>query len=346
MLKNKYLIPGILLIVAFGLFFKVLSSKKKVTEKTEKNQVVVDSDKSDKGALEDFLNGDKIPENEIYGAVIRLGQVGDNTALEVAKKLVANESRLLREGAAQALSYFPDQNILKEVDVLLKDKEESVRVFAIEGLSVLKSQEREKMAEEKQKQSDLSTNEKVAVLGSLYKLRSQNEKQKKDLENLLGLAVGSDKTLSQKASLKAMQIAFEAKPVKEMMIEKVKNSKDETVKTVAIRNLANANDPWLREKLLELSQNPNPAIKIAAIQSLHRVCPENRWQIIENIIKKEKEESIVNHALEELLFIERAKSLMLLTKLSKDKDISPVRLKTLESYAAEITKKQDVSVCK
>ena len=97
---------------------------------------------------------------------------------------------------------------------------------------------------------------------------------------------------------------------------------------------------------MTISWRENNQVKESAEELYKIIKKDKEKKIKEKIIKKEKEESIVNHALEEILFIERAKSLMLLTKLSKDKDINPVRLKNLESYTAEITKKQDVSVCK
>lgn len=349
MKKNKYFWPVLVIVtvvVGMGLF-KILSSKKKIVSgKSDKNQMVIEAAKSDKEALEDFLKEGKVPENQIYGAMIRLGQDGDSVALEVAKKLVTSQSKYLREGAAQALGYFADDKILTDLLALTKDTEESVRVFALEALATLKSEPREKTAEEKNQDAKLSSSEKIALLGTLYKLRSDTEKQKKDLEQIISLAHNKDQELAKKATLKAMQLSIENKAVKDLMIEKIKTSKDDNLRGVAIRNLANANDAWLKEKLTELSQNSSQAIRIASIQSIHRVCPESKWTLIENVILKDKEESVVNHALEELLFLEKAKGMMLLTKITKDKSLSDYRRKTIETFLESLRTKPDTNICK
>lgn len=349
MKSNKYFWPLLTIVVVFVLIgtFKLLNIKKKTNlEKIDKNQIVIEANKSDKAALEDFLKESKVPENQIYGAMIRLGQDGDSVALEVAKKLVASPSKYLREGAAQTLGYFADEKILNELNALSKDAEESVRLFAFEALATLKSSAREKVAEEKIQDQKITAAEKITLLGSLYKLRSDNEKQKKDLEQLITLAKQKDNELSKMATLKAMQLSADNKLVKDLMIEKIKSSKDDNLRGVAIRNLANANDGWLKEHLSDLSQNPGVGVRIAAIQSVHRLCPETKWTVLENVILKDKEESVVNHALEELLFLEKAKAMMLLAKVSKDKNLADYRKQSVEKFLEALRNKPDVNVCK
>lgn len=349
MKNNKYFWPLLTIVVVFFAvgIFKLLNNKKKVISgKTDKNQIIIDANKSDKAALEDFLKESQVPENQIYGAMIRLGQDGDKVALEVAKKLVSSPSRYLREGAAQALGYFADEKILNDLSTLSKDTEESVRLFALESLATLKSSAREKVAEEKIQDQKITASEKITLLGSLYKLRSDNEKQKKDLEQLIALAKQKDAGLAKVATIKVMQLSIDNKHVKDLMVEKIKNSKDDNLRGVAIRNLANVNDAWLKEHLSELSQNPGAGVRIAAIQSVHRLCPENKWTVLESVILKDKDESVVNHALEELQFLEKAKAMMLLAKVSKEKNLADYRKQSIEKFLESLRTKPDVNVCK
>lgn len=335
-----------LMLIAF-VVYKIGNSKKKSrVDGTDKNQVVMEAAKTDRAALADVLKNKAVPENLVYGAMIRLGQDGDSEALEVAKKIVNHESKYLREGAAQALGYFSDENVLPDLRTLTSDREESVRVFAIQALGTIKSASREKVVEEILAKPSLSAAEKVATHGSLYRLRSDLEKQKKDLEQILILAHKPDSELSKKAMLLAMSLATDAKGIKDLMIEKIKQSKDDNIKAVAIRNLANSKDQWLKDRLLELATTSSVPVKIAAVQSVHRVCPESRWDLIDSIIRKEKEESVANHAFEELLFLNRSKAVSLLEKYKSDSSLSDVRRKTASTFAESIKSKPDIDVCK
>lgn len=349
MKNNKYFWPLLTIVLVFFAMgiFKLINTKKKMSsEKTDKNQIVIEANKSDKAALEDFLKESQVPENQIYGAMIRQGQDGDSVALEVAKKLVASPSKYLREGAAQTLGYFADEKILSELSTLSKDAEESVRIFALESLATLKSAAREKVAEDKIQDQKMTASEKITLLGSLYKLRTDNEKQKKDLEQIIALAKQKDTEIAKVATIKAMQISADNKLVKDLMVEKIKNSKDDNLRGVAIRTLANSNDGWLKEHLAELSQNAGAGVRIASIQSVHRLCPENKWMVLENVILKDKEESVVNHALEELLFLEKAKAMMLLAKVSKNNSLADYRKQSVEKFLESLRNKPDVNVCK
>ncbi|GEM_PF-2272307 len=346
--RNALVVVAVLalMLVAFVVYKISTSKKKSRVDGTDKNRVVMEAAKTDRAALSDILNNKPVSENLVYGAMIRLGQDGDSEALEVAKKLVNHESKYLREGAAQTLGYFSDEKVLADLQRLGIDKEESVRVFAIESLGTIKSPAREKAAEQILSKPTLSASEKVATYGSLYRLRGDPEKQKKDLEQLLNLAHKPDSELSRKAMLLSMSLAAEAKGVKELMIEKVKQSKDDNIRAVAIRNLANSKDQWLKDRLSDLVMTSSSPVKIAALQSIHRLCPEAKWDILEAVVRKEKEESIANHAFEELLFLNRVKAISILEKFKSDSSLSDVRRKTASTYAESIKNKPDIDVCK
>ena len=323
----------------------------KFSKKFEKNGPLVGQDqyqnieKNDQDRLREYLRNSKVPENEVYGAVIRLGQSGDKLALEVATKLKASPSKYLREGAAQALGYFSDQAAIPELKDLLKDKEESVRVFAIESLGVAASEQRQQVIEDLLK-SSLGAHEKVTAYASLFRVSGQPNQKKLAFENLLSLANSSDAETSRLASFKAMQVSAQNNKAHDLMVSIVKANKDENLSAVAIRNLANENDPLIKEKISELVKSDKPGVRIASLQSLHRVCPDSRWSVLESVLKKEKDERVRRVALDELSFLDRKTATALLKKIVAEKKIEETSLKQIEAYSKELETHPVIDACK
>lgn len=335
MKKQNLFIIGLVvaLLVLAGLFVFNRSATK---NKDSKIQRAADPDKNDHQILKGYLKDGNAPESEVYGAVIRLAQAGDSISLEVAKKLTQSKSKMLREGAAQALGYFPDTEIRDSIVRLTLDPDESVRVFAYESLSVMKSAERLTWLESRQKEKSLTPTEKVALLGSLYQLQPKDEKKKVYLDELMSVGRGSNAELSKKAALKVMQVSGQESIVKDFMIDRVRNSKDEAVMSVAIRRLANRSDPWIRDQLGELVKSNLAQVRIAALQSLHRACPAQRWSIIESVVKYEKDTSVLQKAFEATLFLEKSKSEEFLQKLASDTTLDADRKSTAGKFLAEV----------
>jgi HEAT repeat protein len=344
MMKSKIILPVLLVLtLAIGLFYFKKRTPELEIKSTDK--VVLESN-NDKSALERFLNDEEISEGLVYAAVIRLGQDGEPLAFEVAKKLVNHKSKLLREGAAQALGYFSDAEVLPLFAQLIADQEESVRVFAVEGLSEASSPARIQEVEQRLRDQNLGSVERVAVRASLYRMRQVPKEKETELAALVGLTKKADPILVNKASIKAIQIAPKEKIVKDLMTDSVKWGKDVSVKALSIRMLANANDPWIKSKLSDLVQDKSSMVKIAAIQSVHRICPENRWSILSHVIKREGDEKVVGLALEEAGMLERTKANEIFTQLKATKELNQKRIQMISLAQIAMNKKPEVKICK
>lgn len=300
---------------------------------------------NDRDLLKRFMDNKDVSEGNLYAAVIRLSQEGEKMALKAAEQLVNNESKLLREGAAQALGYFDDSDILPLVEVLFNDKEESVRVFAIESLGESSSPKRLNKIEELAKKKSLGPSETVAVKAALYRLRTTPQEKERELTQLVGLTKNTNTELSKKAALRAIQLAGDSKVVAPVMREAVRNGGDDTVKSLSIRTLANMRDPMIAEKLPDLIKDKSKNVRVAAVQTIHRVCPSNRWAILAQVVKKDQDEFVVSRALEEMSFLERAKAHETLTQLAIDRELTPAKVQMVQLMKSEIDKKPEVKVC-
>lgn len=266
-------------------------------------------------------------------------------ALKAAQQLVRSESKLLREAAAQALGYFDDGDILPSAEVLFNDKEESVRVFAIESLGEASSPTRLSKIEELSQKKNLGSSETVAVKAVLYRLRTTPQEKERELTQLVGLARHSNPELSKKAALRAIQLAGDSKVVAPVMREAVRNGNDDTVKSLSIRTLANLRDPMIAERLPELIKDKSKNVRVAAVQTIHRICPSNRWSILAQVVKKDQDEFVVSRALEEMSFLERTKAHETLSQLATDRELTPAKMQMVQLMKSEIDKKPEVKVC-
>lgn len=237
--------------------------------------------------------------HEIYGALLRLSRNQEAIARTEALKRVAHPETLMREGAAQALGFFNDDESLEALRSLLKDKEVSVRIFAVHGLGSKAGELRERELRALLEQTELDDATKVAVHASLYKASADAATKEEQLKRLSELALAGDDTANTEAVSQLSSIAPESPVSMNVLRQKVSQAKNERAVSLAIRQLSSLNDDWIKRNLKTLAANQSPRIRLAVVQSLHRVCPEDRWSILGDILKKERDTSVVRAGIEE-----------------------------------------------
>ena len=107
-----------------------------------------------------------------------------------------------------------------------------------------------------------------------------------------------------------MQIAPRNEKTKKMLYRKISNPDNEQIVGIGIRILSQARDPWLPPKLKKLARHESPMIRKSVIQSLHKHCPADRWDLMKNIAKDETNKSVIETLIREatLLSGDEAKS--------------------------------------
>lgn len=247
--------------------------------------------------------------NQIYGAMIRLAQKNEEVAHDEALKRSSDTNPFLRGGAAQALGHFDDEASKDALKKLLNDNEKSVRLFAVQGLGTKTDSLHEQELQQLLKSSQLDPMMEVEIYTSLLKTGSDETKQQA-LTNLLRIAKAGEDDVNTEASQRLITYAPDNEQVLDVIRRKISAAKNERVTAVGTRYLSSRNDPWVRPILKTLSNHSSPTVRSAVIQSLHRVCPADRWEILDSMLAKETDNTVLKLILEEPMYLmgERAKA--------------------------------------
>jgi hypothetical protein len=235
---------------------------------------------------------------EIHGALLRLSQRGDQLGRTEAIKRAKSESAMIRQGVANALGYFEDDESFTTLKSLLGDKEQPVRVHAIYGLGHKRNKNREDLLQELLKKKDLAGEERIAVISSLLRVVNSPELRNEAVGTLLSLAKDTkNPTLSDHAVRMAVSMAPRDQRVTEMLRGMLNDKPSLSVEATAVRHLATTKDPWVRKHLRQFAESKSPQTRLAVVQSLHVACPDDRWSLLEKIVQSESDRSVLSAAL-------------------------------------------------
>lgn len=283
--------------------------------------------------------------HEIYGAMIRLAQKQEEIARKEALKRASDESQFLRGGAAQALGYFSDSEAQAALKKLLSDPDKSVRHFAIQGLGTRTDSLGESDLLKLLEGSNQDDETKVVIYSSLLKAASTQQRKDAAVSNLLKIAYSGEGEAATAAAQKLVSQVPENPQVVDLIRKKISESKNEKVMASGIRYLSSKNDPWIRDALNRLVGHPSPMVRSAVIQSLHRVCPPDRWKMLDQFLQNEKEEPVLKLVLEEPMFLLGEPAVEFLKKALASPKLTEGLKKTAQDSLAKVQSSPGAELC-
>lgn len=242
-------------------------------------------------------------ESEYAGALIRLGSMKDKNALTKAIFDARSNSQALKSAAANALGFFDDSDATSTLSKLSEDPDTQVRIQAFRALGNHYSEIRYSILQNSLSRNQLEIDEKVAIYQGLSKGPISEKLRATGIQDLLKYASSSNEPSG--ASIRALIAAVSLAPKNQQLIEFLrKNSKPAgnlNLSVFAVRHLSAIGDPWLKDHLNDLITTQDLPLRIATLQSIHLVCPRDRWEIIESLMKTGKEDvNFVKAVIEEI----------------------------------------------
>ncbi|MEO5969699.1 MAG: HEAT repeat domain-containing protein [Bdellovibrionia bacterium] len=317
-MKKKTLIQGFvifgILIASAIMKFTGVGEKRPISEKERFESVL----RQDRKALKDKKSSD----SEIYSALVRLAAESDPLARSESLVRIKSESSRVRAGSANALGFFEDDQSLEGIKSLLGDREPLVRIQALTGLGHRATSNREALVLEVLKRKNLSEEEREIALSTLVQVAHSDSARGKALLELISAA---QKQVTPKgraaAAAQAIAVAPRDPRVIKMLEEILKSGATPALESSGIRHLAAVGNSWLKANMDKLSFSQNPETRLAVVQSLHAVCPQSRFDILQRVFEKDKDINVRSAALNELEYLLGSASVNFLEKLVENKSL-------------------------
>jgi HEAT repeat protein len=295
--SNRYAVAAGVVLVLLSLWFVTSKFRNRDTPHPKTTDEYLLKLEADRKVLEDFESGKSTDPYAVYGAIIRLGEVQDPLAEKTSLKLATHENALFREGSAQSLGFYDNDSATETLIQLLSDRETSVRQFAAKAFGQAASESRLAKVRDLLSNPKLSPQVRLGLLGSLYQLGGTGATKSWALEQIVALA--AHPTQGDEATLYLVQIAPESPTTTEVLHKKLQANPSDRVTGVAIRHLSSRQDPWIRDHISRLTNHKSSIVRKAIIQSLHRNCPRERWDIMKKIVLSENDKSVIEAAIRE-----------------------------------------------
>jgi HEAT repeat protein len=316
--RKKTLVQGFvisaILITSAIMKFMAVGENRAITEKERFERVL----RQDRKVLKDKNSS----ASDIYSALLRLATESDPLARAECLTRINSASSLIRAGAANALGFFEDDKSLAAIKTLLSDPEPSVRIQAITGLGHRNNPVRETLVFEVLKRKNLLEEEREVALSVLIQVAHSVESRRKAIQELVS-AVQNQVTPKAKAAAaaKALAVAPREPLVLKMLEETLNAGNTPDLQSAGIRHLAAVGSPWLRANITRFSSSQNVETRLAVVQSLHAVCPESRFEILQRVFEKDKDINVRSAAFNELEYLLGEASVSFLEKLVQNKNL-------------------------
>lgn len=345
MSKFKFtLLFAILIILGFGLYWGRSSWRNWLATQPRISNELEALQESDEELLEKFLSGQTIDELKIYPVLYRLAESVKAESLPLRKAIEqaqASVSSRLRQAAMRASGQRGEAWALEILRKGFEDIDAEVRLTAIDSIKNSSLREHRKVLEnhlswlESNKISEASADkafdregELGATLSALVEMLKTDKSGEAGRGYLQRLKELSSKTLGSRGgtSSLALQKLIEVTEDPNLLLSKLdqllKKSKleegFERAAASAILKLANLQDKTLASRLLKLSQHPDAIVRRAVLQSLHRLCPPDVWQIAERSLQTEKDPNNLIAAVEAIALLERSRAIQVLEALKRE----------------------------
>jgi len=267
-----------------------------------RNQVDTEKERYERVLSQDrkILKSRNASDADVNSALIRLGSENELFARSESLKRIRSESKLVRAGVGNALGFFDDEEARSAVKLLLGDREVSVRIQAISGLGHRNSLVRERLIAEVLKRVGLTEEERQAAFSVLARIAQSKESREYAVRELLTATLKASTPRARVATaIQVLTVAPRDPRVLEMLEEILKAGNTPDLESSAIRHLAVAKNPWLKGNLTQLSRSQNPQTRLAVVQSLHILCPPDRFNILQRAFEKDTDINVRSAALAE-----------------------------------------------
>jgi HEAT repeat protein len=234
----------------------------------------------------------------VFSAIVRLGSYARPEDQALIQELAGRRDGVYRAGAADALGFYDDSICLETLRKLLTDSDPMVRMRAIRGLGHRKSAERETLLGSLLGQSALAPEQKVVALSSLVKAAPAETVRNRAVGELVKLASASGNASVASGALRELIDAAPNDPSSmELFNQALLSNKNELLQPQMIRSLSAARSPWLRKNYRKFMEHPSAMNRLAAVQSLPAACPQERWAMLESLLRTEKDQTVLQFAL-------------------------------------------------
>ncbi|MCB0391940.1 MAG: hypothetical protein KDD58_11655 [Bdellovibrionales bacterium] len=191
----------------------------------------------------------------------------------------------------------------------------SFYLFFFKNNNVSKNFSRTDQIKEKLKKNNLNENEKLQLYVDYYIATEKNDERDWAQSELIKLAENIDSQLADQATLKLIQISGKSAKTQEYLVKKIKKTENDLIIAHSVRVFSFNKNPWLLENINKLIAHKSILVRKASIQSMHRICPEQRWSILEKVRKSEKEQSVIEILVREVIRLSGPEAISFLTKM-------------------------------
>lgn len=342
----KYLILAIIAVGAVFAGYQVYSHRSSSPQifKTEQERLA-----SLRAIDLKILNTPSAIETDVFAALIRLAQQGNPIAQEEALKRMTSPSATVRAGVANSLGYFDDSRALPALEQLLRDSDLSVRTHSLYALGHKLTPNRAPTVERFLKSPQITDTEKVAAFSTLLKLGSASgtpRAQAPWIKKLVDLVKQTqDFSVRLQGALILSREAARDPQVTELFRGFLHKEKTQPFPSMAIRQLAGVQDPWFIKNFSSYYASEEIQNRIAAIQTLHLVCPKGRWEMLRGSLAKETDQTLLREAMEETLRMPGKAAMATLLEVEKQNNLKGEAAERLKKVLGELGQKSPADPC-
>jgi HEAT repeat protein len=262
------------------------------------------------------LNQENPPATELFGAMIRMGQMQKPIARDRALAVATSPESFLRSGAVRTLANFEDQEAWEAFQKLCKDSDPSVRNACLSSIAARPSADRELFVKSEFISRAKSDVEKLEGLLLLTSFSKDEVSRTSAIKASLDFARGKPQL---EASLVSRLVNIAPRdPELSKLLESVIENPEKfslTLRTLAIRHLSAIQEPKLQKHYGTLADSKESEIKIALLQTFATMCPPARWTLLDKFLSDASDSKVRSEALRVIAIMPTEEARVLLDRL-------------------------------
>ena len=247
------------------------------------------------------LNQAKAPEDEVAEALVRMGELGEEIARQEAIKRSKDSSPVVRMGCAGALGYFRDSSSLATLLELSKDRDPGVKSHALRSIGQSWQDRPKEALEALIQKAALKPIELVELYSGLIQSKGvAPELKHQAIQKIVALVENQEGDSSSRfeAISQLMSVAPENPVLLNSLREELHAHLDSALSRMGLRHLAQVGDPWMAKNMKGFLHAKDRETRLVAVQAIPQVCPKDRFELLEGVLRNEKDPLILKAALE------------------------------------------------